>query len=384
MHTAEDRLLALLERLDRTFDPMVEAALDERHLRAVCYEPVDRLPVVIPCAEPLPEELAPYPLAEAFADPAKMLWNELGLAWQTSIARRHLIGDDLPATVRANFGTVLVASCFGGTVEQHGENPPWVRHFGSREEFARAVESTEVAATSVVTSPLVERAVEFMEYYREVLGRFDTLGRVVKVTIPDLQGPLDNAAMLRGSGLFIDALDDPAFFNDMLGRMAEAQVALWRRFQPLAVNEPDGFVHQHGVMVRGNILIRNDSTVMVSPDLYRDQVAPHDERVMRAIGGGAIHSCGCIDHVVPVYLEGPSLRSVDYGQSQMNDVDAHYAAASGRRVALVRVVVTREELVTGTVLDRFPTGVVLLHRAETVAEAQRTMSAYVEAAARRA
>ncbi len=56
------------------------------------------------------------------------MYNELVHALDTSIALRDRLSDDLPLTVRANFGTGLIASMFGAKVEQHAGNPPWVRH----------------------------------------------------------------------------------------------------------------------------------------------------------------------------------------------------------------------------------------------------------------
>jgi hypothetical protein len=379
---AQDRLQRLIERLDRELDPETERRIDGLHRSALQGEEVPRLPVVVSCPEPLPEDLAPYPFCESFVDPAKMLFNELVTAWGTSVARRGEMGDDLPTTVRANLGTVLVVSSFGAEVEQHGDDPPWARHLDSQQEFVAALETG--GSGPGPTSSLVERAVEFMQYYREILEPFETLGAAVKITLPDLQGPLDSAAMLRGGELFLDAVTDPELFQAALARMADVQIELWRRFQPLTMNETPGLVHQHGVVVAGNILIRDDSSVMISPEMYEELVAPAEARVLDAVGGGAIHSCGSIDHVFGRYLAHAKLYCVDYGQSWLNDIDSHYTAARNRGVGLARVRAERPELATGAILDRFPTGVVLTYDAPTVAEAQRTIQHYHAAASRRA
>ena len=69
-----------------------------------------------------------------------MLYNELVYAFGTSIACRDWIDDDLPLAIRANFGTVVMASLFGSHIEQVGENPPWVLHCHTREEFRAVLE----------------------------------------------------------------------------------------------------------------------------------------------------------------------------------------------------------------------------------------------------
>ena len=368
----QDRLTSLLDHLESDLEPREETAIETRYRRALAWETVDRLPVIVSCPQPPSGDLEPYPHSEAVRDPQKMLFNELVSAWGTSVVRRVTTGDDLPVTIRANMGTVLVASCFGATVEQPGDDPPWARPLASREAFVKAIDADESP-----DSDHVRRAGEFMAFYRERLSAYDKLSRLVKITVPDLQGPLDNAAMLRGSDLFMDAALDPPLFAAALERMTRAQLDLVQRFRPLTLNEPDGFVHQHGVLVRGNLLIRNDSAVMVSPQMYAEQIGPCDERVMHAVGGGGgLHSCGSIDHVFEHYLEHPSVRSIDYGQSTMNDVDAHYRLASERRVALLRVEAMREELVSGSILTRFPTGVALLYNAASNEDAAEVMRAY--------
>ena len=93
--------------------------------------------------------------------------------------------------------------------------------------------------------------------------------------------------------------------------------------------------------------------------------------------GGGIHSCGNFMHNIGAMLELPSLQCLDFGQSSLNDVDAIYAQAKPRRIALVRVQVTAEELRQGDIRRRFPTGVTLLHAAPSLEAARDSVTAYV-------
>ena len=67
----------------------------------------------------------------------------------------------------------------------------------------------------------------------------------------------------------------------------------------------------------------------------------------------------------------------------MNDMDSIYAAARGKGVSIVRVLASEEELVSGAIMDRYPTGVTVRHEAASLAAAQRIMEQYVESTARR-
>ena len=134
-------LQRLLDHLSKVLDVDRQARVEERFRIALDYRAVDRPPCVV--YAPLPDDapFRPYPLGESFGDYEKMLFNELVCAFDTSIALRDRIDDDLPLTIRANFGTVLVASMFGARVEQVGDNPPWVRH------DAEALSLEQIAAT---------------------------------------------------------------------------------------------------------------------------------------------------------------------------------------------------------------------------------------------
>jgi hypothetical protein len=124
------------------------------------------------------------------------------------------------------------------------------------------------------------------------------------------------------------------------------------------------------------VLLRNDSVIMLSEEMYREQIAPHDARVLQALGGGGIHCCGNVERVFPAFLDVPGVRCFDFGQSELNDVDALYRLAAERRVPLVRVAVTEEELLTDRARERFPTGVSFIHRAASRAAAARVAAAY--------
>ena len=367
------RLAALLRQLADTLDPACEQEIANRHQAALAYEPVDRLPLVVSYPLPPDSPWQPYPHHEIFDDPEKMLFNELVSAWDTSIVHRPLVGDDLPATIRANFGTVLMASAFGARVEQVEDNPPWVRSFTSRAELAAALARGPVDLTSGWLPQVVER----YRFYRDVLALFPPLADVIRLVLPDLQGPVDTLEMLCGSALFADLIEDPAFVAHALDTVAAGQIALAHQLAPFLNDGPAGFVHQHGFMIRGRILLRGDSAIMVSPRMYRQQIAPHDERVLAEMSGGGIHSCGNFMHNIGAMLELPSLQCLDFGQSSLNDVDAIYAQAKPRGIALVRVQVTAEELRRGDIRRRFPTGVTLLHAAPSLEAARDSVTAYV-------
>jgi len=353
-----DPLKRLLDHLSAILDGERQAEIDERYRLALDFETVDRPPCVVYGPLPGDATFKPYPPGECFGDVEKMLFNELAYTFDTSIALRDRIDDDLPLTVRANFGTVLVASVFGAKVEQTGDNPPWVRHDAEHP-------SLEQVASTDPTDLLrgwIPRVVETLQFYAETLSLWPRLKDLIRIVLPDLQGPFDNLELIGGSEVFLQMATEPERLDRALQTLSTAQVNLAKYLAPWITDGPEGYCHQHAVGLKGNILLRNDSCIMVSAERYREQIAPHDEYVLRELGGGGIHSCGRIGHLVDEFLALASLRSLDFGQSEMNDVDGIYRKATEKKIALIRVAVSRNELESGRAAERFPTGVVLIER----------------------
>src|SRR3990172_6812887 len=118
--------------------------------------------------------------------------------------------------------------------------------------------------------------------------------------------------------------------------MVEAQVGMAVHLRSLIREGYEGFSHQHATVLPGHILIRNDTPINISPDMYREHVAAHDEAVLSRLGGGGIHFCGKGEHLVPEILKLPSVTALDLGQPQKNDLDKAYSLAAARKVPIVR------------------------------------------------
>ena len=372
--TLNKDLQALLEHLLCILDSDRQNEIENLHRRALNWEPVDRLPVIVALSEPEEMRFTPYPHGDVFENPQKMLFNELVYAFNTSIASRDVLSDDLPCTIRANFGTVIIASMFGACVEQIGDNPPWVRHGGDTDTSLEKVLNFDPLDFSKGWCP---RVAEMYQFYESVLSDYPELKQLIKVVLPDLQGPFDNLELVMGSGLFMELYTNEKLVGKALESMATAQIGFARHLQQFISESSDTFSHQHATMIKGSVLLRNDSVIMMSPDMYRNLIAPHDERVLKELGGGGVHSCGKEDAHVPAFLELPSIRCLDLGQPELNDVDEIYTQLKARRIPLTRFKASRDDLATGRIMERFPTGVSLLHEAASILDARETMEAYL-------
>ena len=367
-------LKTLLRGLDDSLDAERQQKAMNLFRAALNREQTGRLPLVVNYPYPHSGPVKPFPHREIFDNPEKMLFNELVHAFNTSIYLHNEINDDLPYTVRANFGTVIIASMFGATVEQRDDNPPWVRHFKTLDEFTSIFDCDPIDFSQGICRQVTER----YQFFRDVMAGYPNLQQCVKIVLPDLQGPLDSLELLRGSALYEDFIMEPEMVENGLQLMARAQSGFAKHLRQFVTDGPEGYSHQHAAMIPGNILIRNDSAIMISPEMYAGQVAHHDEYVLREMGGGGVHSCGRIDFNLPEIFRMPSLQCFDFGQSEMNNTEMAYILATVRKITLIRIRVTREELLSDDLLRRFPTGVTLVNDAPSFEDARKTVKLYKE------
>jgi len=371
MTDAEKLLHRLLDDLEGRLDLQHVGRARARRRAALDYEPLEIPPLVcyLRCET---EAFQPYPYPEAFGDPAKMMFNEL-LAGFTSIYHAVDLRDDAPYCLRPNFGTGIVASMFGAEIVLREDNMPWARPIGP--DGARAVLEAPLPETD---AGLGRKVREQYEFFHHALEPHPRCREAFEITLPDLQGPFDTAEMLWGSDVFVALHTERDRVVALLDRVSDQMVRVHRALTGLTRDSlSPGAHHQHAVAVKGNLLIRNDTPVLVSAETYTKAIRPFDARLARALGGVAIHFCGDGTHLVDAMLDIPGMQCLDFGQAEMMDLDAIYAKCAPRRVALARCQVPRSDLTARSVRARFPAGASLVYQADSLADAHAAWARYV-------
>jgi hypothetical protein len=375
MNEADQLVRRILDYLEPRVDLTHVRQAAARHRAALRYEPVDHIPLV--CYLPYGgEQFTAYPYPEAYADPAKMMVNEL-LVGFTSLYHAVDLRDDAPYCLRPNLGVGIVASLFGARIRVLEEGMPWVEPLEGGADTLRSMLDRPLPA---LDAGLLPRVLDQYAYFREALAPYPHCREAFQLTIPDLQGPFSTAELLWGAGIYLALFDTPELVKAVLRRVVEVmQLVLPRLEQEARDTLGPGLHHQHGAGVGGRILVRNDSAVNVSPAHYRRLILPADARLGETVGahgGVGIHFCGDGSHHVPAMLSIPGLASFDLGQPDRVDLGRLYAQAAPQRVALVRLTLPEAELTAEQVKARFPTGVNLIYPAPDVATAHRVWGRY--------
>lgn len=367
-----DALKNILSSLEARIDLEHIQTLAERHTRALYYQPVDRLPLslYVPYDNPA---VATYSVREAMDHPAKMMVNQL-LEGFSSIVHLVDLKTDTPLCLRANMGVTIIASMFGAQIETRGNEPPWVRPWESLDAIRAIVE----APLPDLDSGLLPRTLEHYAFFRETLAAYPKCAAAIQLTLPDLQGPFDIAELLWGSDIFVALYDHPDLVRAFLDKITDTILAVYH-YLINAIREdirPE-CQYQHMTGVKGKLLIRSDtSVIMISPAMYAEHVRPHDVRLAEELDGVGVHFCGDGSQQIENLVTMPGLQSLDFGQSFLMDMDAIYAQARAREIALTRLQLPDDILTAEAAQRRFPTGVNLMREVASVAEAEHVWAQY--------
>ena len=260
--------------------------------------PPETLMIVL-AGKPLPgHDIAIFNLAEQWHHPKAMLYEHL--RGMVATARRS---DGLAVPrLRANLGTGFIPSVFG--IEQliFTDKMPWPQGHLSKEAIA-ALEPDDF--DDVADKGLMPYALEIYRTYHHYLGTH------AWSYLPDTQGILDIAHLVRGDDIFLDPYDDPAFMHHLMECCLHAYIAISRTIKD-AIGEPLD-QSKHGCMVQTNGGVRYcmDASVLCRGDMLETYELPYLHRVLEAFGGGWIHFCGYAPQLTPMLCAEPLVRGIN-------------------------------------------------------------------------
>lgn len=321
-----DRYLAKFERL---IEPGREERVAQAYRQVFAWEAPVTLPYVwedwvspFPAPDP---DWPEYPYNDAFDDPCMMLLNQLRDPYL-----HYQLGDYHPLAIRANYGTVILPSIFGGSYQLTETSLPWAHPLvGGADAIRRLLER----GMPDPSAGLGARCFETAAFYRETLANYPALARAVRIYHPDLQGPFDVAHLLWGQDIFMALYDTPGLVHALLHLVTETYIA-WLRGWRAWSDEDTALTAHWNIMMRGGAMIRNDTAVMLSAAHYREFVRPYDQRILDVFGG-CIHFCGRGAAFVKDMVECRNLYGLHISQPELNDMDTIRTLCAERCLVLL-------------------------------------------------
>jgi hypothetical protein len=245
-----------------------------------------------------------FTVRERLLDPSRYLEAQL----EEIEGQAKLRGDLVPALC-PTLGVIAIPSAFGAEVVWWENDFPAVRPvIGDRPELIGELRRPGV------TDGELGRILDYTRLFIEKTG-----GRF-PVRLADLQGPLDNAALIFGHTPFLQALvTHPREVHRLLELVTDLMIEFARTQRELvrglgAEFVPSGF--QPWLPDGLGLSVANDVGLMLSPGLHDEFSVPYLNRISDAFGGVYIHSCGDWTHLFPSLEKVRGLKGLEFGGSE--------------------------------------------------------------------
>ena len=237
-------------------------------------------------------------------------------------------------SVRCNYGTGILASLFGCELflmDESTDTLPATRPLDSIEKIKALLDK----GIPDLSGGLGSKVFQMAQVFLDVFEKYPVLRRHVHLYHPDLQGPMDAAEIIWGSDIFYAFHDQPDLVRDFLRLLTDTYIAFMRRWYDL-VGQPSIYSAHWDMLHKGSVMIRNDSLMNLSPQIYQDVVRPLDRQIFDQFGGsGAIHFCGRGDHYIQLMSEMPGLTAVAMSQPECNDMETIYRHTVDKSIKLI-------------------------------------------------
>jgi hypothetical protein len=243
-------------------------------------------------------------------------------------------GDGALMNVRSNYGTGIMSTLFGCELfmmeEKHNTLPTSIPLTGGSETIRKLLDR----GMPELTGGLAGKALEMGEYFVRIMKDYPNVKKYVYVYHPDLQGPMDVCELIWGSEMFLGLIDEPELAKDFLELITETYIALMKRWTSISPFREKGSPHW-GALFDGHVMLRDDSAMNLSPEIFSEFVQPYDFRIIEEFGGsGGIHFCGRGDHYIENFPK-MGVTAVPMSQPEYNDMEKIYRNTIDKDIKLL-------------------------------------------------
>lgn len=276
----------------------------------------------------IPEDI--FKVAPRAPKPSKLTWKNVNI--NDAIADETLMlysvykgcstmlekGDNKIMTVRPNYGVGILPNAMAN-----------VKFFKMKTMLPNVhpLEGGIEDVEKIVDAPLPDiyqnvgvHVFSIGKKFMEIKAKYPKIGKYILFDHPDTQGPMDVADLMWGSDIFFELYENSELVHEFLQKITDYYIKFldeWFRIVP----NNTGYHTVYGRLVKGKVLIRNDSAINISPDFFLEFVKPYDEQILEHFNGGAVHFCGRGDHFMPIFKEYKGLTGVDMSQPHLNNME---------------------------------------------------------------
>lgn len=261
--------------------------------------------------------LPDIPINEAIEDYEKMLISQL------QNVSHALSGTKEALAVRANYGTGILSSILGAEIfvmPEEMNTLPTTRCFTDGGQIQNLLEK----GIPDLYGGFGRRVLEMGEFFQEAFAPYPNISRYVDIFHPDTQGPLDICELMWGGEMFYAMYDEPEQVHGFLRLVTDTYRAFLEKWYEICPNDKRVNGHWGMFLHKGRLVLRDDSAMNLSPDLYREFALPYDKELLHYFEGGVVHFCGRGDHYIEILSEIPDLTGINMSQPHLNDMEKIY------------------------------------------------------------
>lgn len=236
--------------------------------------------------------------------------------------------------VRTNYGTGILSSVFGAEefrMDDVLNTLPTTKPLDGGTDAVKRLLDNDFPD---LTSGFGGRCFDTGRYFLDIFRNYPKISRYVRVYHPDLQGPMDIAELLWGSELFVALFDTPELVHSFLKRITETYRRFMKRWEEIVPGR-NGYSTHWGLMHKGRIMLRDDSAMNLSTEMFETFIKPYDQQLLSDFGGGAIHFCGRGDHYIHHVAEMSGVYAVNISQPECNDIEQIFHNTVDKGIALI-------------------------------------------------
>lgn len=278
--------------------------------------------------------------------PAKINWPDIGINeacddYDAMLLQQFKVVSDVLAggggsvlNIRCNYGTGILPTLFGCDLYMMDV---------STNTLPTALPMGEDKIKSLLDAGLPDthrnlggKVFEAAGRFLQALDAYPILKEHIRLFHPDAQGPIDVAELVWGSEIFLAFYDNTDLLKDFLRLTTETYQAFLREWFALVGREGEYSAHW-GALMKGHLMIRNDSLMNLSPQIYTEYVRPLDQQLFDEFGGGAIHFCGRGDHFIKAMCEMAGLTGIQLSQPEYNDMEVVYQNTVDQSIKLINL-----------------------------------------------
>lgn len=242
-------------------------------------------------------------------------------------------GASAPLAVRCNYGSSIIPSLFGVELFLMAEELNTLPTSHSLHSSDAVQKLVEVGIPDIQTA-LGGKVFQAAERFLEALEKFPVLKRNIALYHPDVQGPMDIAEVIWGSEIFYAFYDETELVGSFLEMLTQTYITFMHSWYKMVPQTGDWSVHWN-MAHKGALMLRNDSLMNLSPEIYTEFARPLDQRLFDELGGGAIHFCGRGNHFIEAMSQMRGLHAVHVSQPHLNDMPVIFRNTVDKGIKLV-------------------------------------------------